>query len=74
MKNPQKNKYLKTVNNLIFSIMTTQDASKLLESLSTETTNKSEIKIHEKFIRILNKLNNNELKLLTLTISLFIKY
>ena len=40
--------------------MTTQDASKLLESLSTETTNKSEIKIHEKFIRILNKLNNRD--------------
>lgn len=40
--------------------MTTHDASNFLESLSTETTNKSEIKVYEKFIHILNKLSNRE--------------
>ncbi|MPR36968.1 hypothetical protein [Salmonirosea aquatica] len=40
--------------------MTTHDASKLFKSLSTETTNKSELKVYEKFIHILNELNNRE--------------
>jgi hypothetical protein len=40
--------------------MTTHDASNFFESLSNETTNKSEIKIYEKFILILNKLSNRE--------------
>lgn len=40
--------------------MTLMDASNFFESLSTETTNKAEIKVYEKFINILTKLKNRE--------------
>ena len=38
--------------------MTLQEASNFIESLKTETTKKSEIKVYEKFLHILIKLKN----------------
>ena len=40
--------------------MTLQQAANFFESLKTETTKKSEIKVYEKFIHILTELKNRE--------------
>jgi len=40
--------------------MTLQEAINFFKSLKTETTNKSEIKLYEKFIHILSELNTRE--------------
>ncbi|MFL0352626.1 hypothetical protein [Xanthomarina sp. GH4-25] len=40
--------------------MTLKDAINLFESLKTETTKKSEIKVYDKFLHILNELKNRE--------------
>ena len=40
--------------------MTIQEAVNFFENLSTETTKKSEIKVYEKFLHILNKLKNKD--------------
>ena len=40
--------------------MTLQEAINIFESLATETTKKSEIKVYEKFLHILTELQNRE--------------
>jgi hypothetical protein len=47
--------------NIKINIMTLQEAHNFFESLKTETTEKSEIRIYEKFMHILSELRTREL-------------
>lgn len=54
------NYYFQPLNKKTLNIMTLQAAYHFFEILKVETTNKSEIKIYDKFLHILNELKNRE--------------